>query len=145
MRITEKPNNRAGVYMCARVGAVRLFGYLSYYFFLYISYRRESVCLYPKRDNRKVISSPSLGGGIDGWGAMTLPGSPAPPRSSLNRGTRSPTTTPEMEALRRRVWQQQGVASLAIEDITDPWLRQAVQNEAVRRWGPRQQEKNHGR
>ena len=76
---------------------------------------------------------------------MTLPGSPAPPRSSLNRGTRSPTTTPEMEALRRRVWQQQGVASLAIEDITDPWLRQAVQNEAVRRWGRRQQEKNHGR
>ena len=76
---------------------------------------------------------------------MTLPGSPAPPRSSLNRGTRSPTTTPEMEALRRRVWQQQGVVSLAIEDITDPWLRQAVQNEAVRRLGPRQQEKNHGR
>ena len=76
---------------------------------------------------------------------MTLPGSPAPPRSSLNRGTRSPTTTPEMEALRRRDWQQQGVASLAIEDITDPWLRQAVQNEAVRRWGRRQQEKNHGR
>ena len=76
---------------------------------------------------------------------MTLPGSPAPPRSSLNRGTRSPTTTPEIEALRRRVWQQQGVASLAIEDITDPWLRQAVQHEAVRRWGPRQQEKNHGR
>ena len=76
---------------------------------------------------------------------MTLPGSPTPPRSSLNRGTRSPTTTPEMEALRRRVWQQQGVASLAIEDITDPWLRQAVQNEAVRRWGRRQQEKNHGR
>jgi hypothetical protein len=57
----------------------------------------------------------------------------------------SPTNTPEMEALRRRVWQQQGVVSLAIEDITDPWLRQAVQNEAVRRWGPRQQEKNHGR
>jgi hypothetical protein len=76
---------------------------------------------------------------------MTLPGSPTPLRSSLNRGTRSPTTTPEMETLRRRVWQQQGVVSLAIEDITDPWLRQAVQNEAVRRWGPRQQEKNHGR
>ena len=25
------------------------------------------------------------------------------------------------------------------------WLRQAIQNEAVRRWGPRQQEKTHGR
>ena len=76
---------------------------------------------------------------------MTLPGSPLPPRSCLNRGTRSATTTPEMEMLRRRVWQQQGVVSLHLEDITDPWLRQAIQNEAVRRWGPRQKETNHGR
>jgi hypothetical protein len=50
-----------------------------------------------------------------------------------------------METLRRRVWREQGVVSLAIADITDPWLRQAIQNEAVRRWGPRQQEKHHGR
>jgi len=78
-------------------------------------------------------------------GAGTLPGAPQPPRSCLDRGTRSPTTTPEMEMLRRRVWQQQGVVSLHLEDITDPWLRQAIQNEAVRRWGPRQQEKTHGR
>jgi hypothetical protein len=76
---------------------------------------------------------------------MTLPGAPRPPRSSLDRGTRSPTTSPEMEALRRRVWREQGVASLAIDDINDPWLRQAIQNEAVRRWGPRQQENTHGR
>jgi hypothetical protein len=76
---------------------------------------------------------------------MTLPGAPLPPRSSLNRGTRSDTTTPEMESLRRRVWQQQGVVSLHLEDITDAWLRQAIKNEAVRRWGPRQQEKTHGR
>ena len=74
-----------------------------------------------------------------------LPGGPLPPRSSLDRGTRSATTTPEMEALRRQVWQQQGVVSLSVEDITDPWLRQAIQNEAVRRWGPRQKEKNDGR
>jgi hypothetical protein len=73
-----------------------------------------------------------------------LPGSPLPPRSSLDRGTRSDTTTPEMEMLRRRVWQQQGVVSLHLADITDPWLRQAIQNEAVRRWAPRQQEKTHG-
>ena len=78
-------------------------------------------------------------------GAQRLPGGPLPPRSSLDRGTRSATTTPEMEALRRRVWLQQGVVSLDLEDITDPWLRQAIQNEAVRRWGPRQQEKAHGR
>ena len=76
---------------------------------------------------------------------MTLPGAPLPPRSCLDRGTRSDTTAPEMEALRRRVWQQQGVVSLHLEEITDAWLRQAIQNEAVRRWGPRQQEKIHGR
>ena len=78
-------------------------------------------------------------------GSQPIPGGPQPPRSSLDRGTRSATTTPEMEMLRRRVWQQQGVVSLHLEDITDPWLRQAIQNEAVRRWGPRHQEKNHGR
>ena len=78
-------------------------------------------------------------------GAGTLPGAPPPPRSCLDRGTSSPTTSPEMEMLRRRVWQQQGVVSLHLEDITDPWLRQAIQNEAVRRWGPRQQEKTHAR
>ena len=83
-------------------------------------------------------SPPSLGASI-------LPGSPQPPRSCLDRGTRSATTTPEMETLRRRVWQQQGVVSLQIEDITDPWLRQAIQNEAVRRWGPRHKETNNGR
>ena len=69
--------------------------------------------------------------------SQRIPGGPQPPRSSLDRGTRSATTTPEMEMLRRRVWQQQGVVSLHLEDITDPWLRQAIQNEAVRRWGPR--------
>jgi hypothetical protein len=42
-----------------------------------------------------------------------------------------------MEALRRRVWREQGIASLAIDEIADPWLRQAVINEATRRWGPR--------
>jgi hypothetical protein len=78
-------------------------------------------------------------------GSQRIPGGPQPPRSSLDRGTCSATTTPEMEMLRRRVWQQQGVISLHLEDITDPWLRQAIQNEAVRRWGPRQQENNHGR
>jgi hypothetical protein len=76
---------------------------------------------------------------------MSLPGAPQPPRSSLDRGTRSATTTPEMETLRRRVWLQQGVASLAIDDITDPWLRQAIQNEATRRWGPRNGGQHHGR
>ena len=47
--------------------------------------------------------------------------------------------------MRRRVWRDQGVVSLAIDDITDPWLRQAVRNEAVRRWGPRNGGPTHGR
>jgi hypothetical protein len=53
-------------------------------------------------------------------------------------------TSPEMEMLRRRVWQQQGVVSLHLEDISDPWLRQALINEATRRWGPRNGEHRHG-
>lgn len=78
-------------------------------------------------------------------GSRHIPGAPLPPRSCLDRGTRSPTTTPEMEALRRRVWRDQGVVSLQLEDITDPWLRQALTNEALRRWGPRNGGTNHGR
>ena len=76
---------------------------------------------------------------------MSMHGAPQPPRSSLDREARSATTTLEMEMLRRRVWQQQGVVSLHLEDITDPWLRQAIQNEAVRRWGPWHKENTHGR
>ena len=80
----------------------------------------------------------------DGSQIGTLPGAPLRPRSCLDHGTRSPTTTPEMEALRQRVWRDQGVVSLALDDVTDPWLRQAIQNEAVRRWGPRRGDA-HGR
>ncbi len=76
---------------------------------------------------------------------MALPGSPRPPRSCLDGRTRSPTTSPEMDAMRRRVWREQGIALLAIDDISDSWLRQALINEATRRWGPRQQETTHGR
>ena len=75
---------------------------------------------------------------------MRLSGGPATTRCSLDR-ERSPTSEAELDEMRRHVWRQQGVISLRIEDITDPWLRQAVTNEATRRWGPRQQEMNHGR
>lgn len=68
---------------------------------------------------------------------MPLPGAPRLPRSCLARHTHSTMTTPEIEALRRRAWHEHGVASLAIDTVTDPWLRQAVINEATRRWGPR--------
>ncbi len=76
---------------------------------------------------------------------MTIPGAPRPSRSSLDCGIRRATTTPEMEALRAAAWHRHGVAALTIHDITDPWLRQAVINEATRRWGPRSGGHNHGR
>ncbi len=46
--------------------------------------------------------------------------------------------------MRRRAWHQHGVAALAIDDITDAWLRQALINEATRRWGPRNGGRRHG-
>lgn len=76
---------------------------------------------------------------------MTLRGAPRPPRSSLDRGTRSQTSDAELSAIRAAAWHRHGVAALAIHDITDPWLRQAVINEATRRWGPRKGETSHGR
>jgi hypothetical protein len=65
-----------------------------------------------------------------------LPGSPARFRSPLGR-LASPSSPEELDAMRRRVWREQGVVSLAIDDVTDPWLRQALINEATKRWGAR--------
>jgi hypothetical protein len=47
--------------------------------------------------------------------------------------------------MRRQAWHQHGVAALNISEITDPWLRQAIANEANRRWGRRQGGHGHGR
>lgn len=58
---------------------------------------------------------------------------------------RSPTTDAELSAMRAAAWHRHGVAALTIHDITDPWLRQAVINEATRRWGPRSGGHSHGR
>jgi hypothetical protein len=76
---------------------------------------------------------------------MTLPGAPQPPRSCLDRSTRSATTDTELAAMRAAAWHRHGVAALAIHDIADPWLRQAIINEATRRWGPRHGVHDHGR
>jgi hypothetical protein len=76
---------------------------------------------------------------------MTLPGAPRPPRSCLDRGTRSPMDDRDLDGMRAAAWHRHGVAALAIHDITDPWLRQAVINEATRRWGPRSTGDRHGR
>ncbi len=70
---------------------------------------------------------------------------PRSPRSSLDRGHRSSATAADLEAMRARAWHHYGVAALAIADITDAWLRQALINEATRRWGPRKHGDRHGR
>lgn len=75
---------------------------------------------------------------------MALPGGPRPPRGCLDRGP-SPTTGPELDAMRRRAWHEQGVATLVLDEIGDAVLRQAVINEAVRRWGRRQGGPSNGR
>ena len=76
---------------------------------------------------------------------MTMPGAPLPPRSCLNRGTRSPTTDTEVNAMRAAAWHRHGVAAIPVDDVLDPWLRQAITNEANRRWGRRNGESHHGR
>ena len=75
---------------------------------------------------------------------MRWPDAPRPPRSCLDLA-RSPTTAMDLDAMRAAAWHKHGVAALAVEDITDPWLRQAVINEASRRWGPRNGGQHHGR
>lgn len=59
-------------------------------------------------------------------------------RSCLERIVpRDPTSAEGLEALRARAWAEQGVVVLNVDEIGDDWLRQAVINEASRRWGRR--------
>jgi hypothetical protein len=58
------------------------------------------------------------------------------PYSCLYRAASS-ITLAELDALCRRVWREQDIVSFAVDDIVDPWLRQALINEATRRWGAR--------
>jgi hypothetical protein len=74
----------------------------------------------------------------------TVPGAPRSPRSSLDRGS-SVASDADLEAMRAAAWHRHGVAALAINDITDAWLRQALINEATRRWGRRNGGHAHGR
>jgi hypothetical protein len=75
---------------------------------------------------------------------MTLLGAPQPPRSCLDRA-RSATDPAVIDAMRRQAWHQHGVAALNISEITDPWLRQAVANEAAHRWSARSGATTYGR
>ena len=57
--------------------------------------------------------------------------------SPLARVWRSNATPKELEVLRQRAWRQQGVLVLWPDEISDGWLKQALIEEAVRRYGPR--------
>lgn len=59
-------------------------------------------------------------------------------RSCLDRIVPTAPTAPDgLEALRQRAWAEQGVVVLNVEEVGDEWLRQALKNEATRRWGRR--------
>ena len=75
---------------------------------------------------------------------MSMHGAPQSPRSCLDRGIRSPINENEVNAMRAAAWHRHGVAAIPVEDIMDPWLRQAITNEANRRWGRRHGENHHG-
>ena len=59
------------------------------------------------------------------------------PRSALARHVCSNTAPEELDAMRLRAWRHQGVVVLKPEEIVDPWVRQVLINEAVKRYGPR--------
>jgi hypothetical protein len=63
--------------------------------------------------------------------------SPAATRSPLARHVRSEPSPLKLQEMRQHAWQQQGVVVLQPEEVVDPWLRQALVNEAVRRYGRR--------
>ncbi len=75
---------------------------------------------------------------------MSVVGAPSLARSPLGR-LRSPTTETELHAMRAAAWHRHGVAAIPVDDVTDPWLRQAITNEANRRWGQRDGGQQHGR
>jgi hypothetical protein len=61
---------------------------------------------------------------------------PFTPRCVLGRLVPSAATSEaELFAMRRRAWREQGIVILSVRGIDDPWLRQAVINEAKRLYG----------
>jgi hypothetical protein len=61
---------------------------------------------------------------------------PSTPRCALGRLVPyAATAEAELFSMRRRAWREQGIVTLSIRCIEDPWLRQAVLNEARRLYG----------
>lgn len=71
-------------------------------------------------------------------GSRVIPFPIGKPRSSLTRlQPQEPASDDELHSMRRAAWRKQGVVVLRPEDISDEWVRQAVINEATRRYGRR--------
>ena len=83
--------------------------------------------------------------GAPASGALTLLPGNTRPVSFYPRHRRPHQTAGNLDAMRAAAWHRHGVAALPIQDIADPWLRQAITNEANRRWGRRQGGHCHGR
>jgi hypothetical protein len=61
---------------------------------------------------------------------------PFPPRCALGRLVPvAATSEADLDAMRRRAWREQGIVTLSISAIDDPWLREAIINEAKRLYG----------
>lgn len=61
---------------------------------------------------------------------------PSVPHCVLGRLMPIPATNgAELFAMRCRAWCEQGIVVLPIQNIEDPWLRQAITNEANRLYG----------
>jgi hypothetical protein len=57
--------------------------------------------------------------------------------STLARIWRNNAMPEELEAMRQRAWRQQGVIVLWPDEIRDVWVKQALIEQAIRRYGPR--------
>ena len=81
--------------------------------------------------------------GLDHWSACRSDRSggssmnaPFTPQCALGRLVpNAATSEAELFAMRRRAWREQGIVILSVRGIEDPWLRQAILNEAERLYG----------
>lgn len=60
-----------------------------------------------------------------------------PIRTSLQRAPSRPLKREELDPLRERAWQEQGLICLYPDEVTDDWARQSMINQATKRFGKR--------
>lgn len=65
-------------------------------------------------------------------------------RSYLGRHIMSgPTTDEDMEAMRGRAWRQNGIAMIAVDEVSNEWVRAWIEAEMTARHGSRRGQR-HG-